>query len=442
MSKNFTTVSVLGIFFLGLPLGAVGGVSISNVELVDSADGLNLLVSGSGFGSRGYSVAPVLLDQAENAYEHGRINEYQKSFSDRQEILRIKEDPKTLWVKPSMGDGGVANPPLLVKTRPGRVKSSESHYLMDGANSFLGWPAAYGGVDTPIDQERTYVAWYIKPKYDPRWYWSTTPSGQVGSFEPNETITVNGIEGQYIGTSDAGISEGMLQFSLPGQRNTSNLLGQKIVGVSSGAVTTFNPDISKSLGPGHNKYLRIWEDPSGIEGLRLSWTNFQLHQSGMDGGEEWYLADIEPQEWNFMEVFLDGHQGTVEARVNGRLEFSASFGDDKNLEGLLSPTIALLGFNGKTQVHQTVEIDDIYMDHRFSRIVIGASSKFSELSGYDLQVPIEWSPTKISAIVNMGAMSLAEDSYVYIVNEQGEVNENGYRICLGCPSYPSSLTVQ
>lgn len=430
-----------------LKASPVLAVEVDRVEVID---GQQLLIEGAGFGARQGPVSPVLMDFAEYAFERGMLNEHQRDFTEAQAVERVKPDPETLWVKPSVGSSLEASAPRLQKLVADRLDLSDAHYLMEGANSFLGWPAAYGGFETPVDNTKLYVAWFMKPKYDPRWYWSTTPVNQIGEFIPGEAIVINGIEGTFIDRSDAGISAGMLQFVLPGQRNANNLTGQRLVGIESGAEVTFHPDFAGSSGtgflsPGSNKYIRVWEDPNGKEGIRLSWTNHQITQAGLTSSESAFLAEVNAGEWNFMELFIDSNAGKVIAKVNGRKDFEETFGSDKDFEGKWSPTVALLGFNGKIQVHQRVEVDDIYIDHRFSRVLIGDKPSFSELDSYRLQIPVEWSDNQIKIKPGRNGVEFNEASYLYVVNENGEVNERGFPLCGSCgsiPNPPASFKVQ
>lgn len=415
-------------------------VEVTRVEVVS---GEQFVVKGSGFGERPGQVPPVLMDFAEYAYENGVLNSRHSGFLHGQEIERLNTDPETLWVKPSVGSGLVARAPVLERLANDRLESSEAHYLMKGANSFLGWPKAYGGFDTPVDNAQLYVAWFMKPKFDPRFYWSTTPLNQRGQFIPNEAVVINGIEGSFIGRSEVGISKDMLQFMLPDQRNANNLVGQKLVGLKSGAELIFHTDFAGGSGtgylsPGANKYIRVWEDPNGREGIRLSWTNMQIGGTvGLSQEQTWFLADVMPGQWNFMELFIDSSIGKVTARVNGTKEFEEVFGPDKDFQGRWSPTIALLGFNGKIQVFQEVEVDDIYMDHRFSRVLIGDKPNFSDLKSYKLQVPVEWSDNQILVKPGRNGTDFTEAAYLYVVNEDGQVNERGFPLCESCGSAPN-----
>jgi hypothetical protein len=417
----------------------VSAVEVIRVKVVD---GKELIVDGSGFGERFGQAAPVLMDFAEYAYENGVLNEHHAGFSQGQPIDRIGSDPNTLWVKPSVGSSSEGSSPRLERLASDRLASSDAHYLMEGANSWLGWPSAYGGFETPVDNQQLYVSWYMKPKYDPRWYWSTTPLNQNGQFLLGESVAINGIDGTFIGESDAGISSGMLVFILPGQRNANNLAGQKLVGLESGAEITFHPDFAGSSGvgflsPGSNKYLRVWEDSSGREGVRLSWTNGQITQSGFTTSENSFSAEVIPGKWNFMELFIDLNAGKAIAKVNGIKDFEEVFGADKDLEGSGSPTIALLGLNGKIQVLQKMELDDIYMDHRFSRIFIGNKPNFRDLDSYNLQIPVEWSDNQIKFKPGRNGVEFTEAAYLYIINEDGEVNELGFPLCTICGNAPN-----
>lgn len=436
----------LGVYtFRMLVFGALAVSPLASaleVIKVDVVNGQQLVVSGSGFGERSGQTAPVLMDFAEYAYENGELNEHHLGFAQDQNIERLNSDPDTLWVKPSVGSSSEGSASRLERLADDRLGSSDAHYLMEGANSWLGWPAAYGGFETPVDNQKLYVSWFMKPKYDPRWYWSTTPLSQNGQFIPGEPVVINDIDGTFIGRSDAGISEGMLQFVLPKQRNSNPLVGQKLVGIESGAELTFHPDFAGDSGtgyltPGSNKYIRVWEDPNGKEGLRLSWTNDQITQAGLSSSESSFLAEVSAGQWNFMELFIDLNVGKVTARVNGERGFEESFGSDKDFEGKWSPTIALLGFNGKIQVFQEVEVDDIYMDHRFSRVLIGDKPNFSDLKSYKLQVPVEWSDNQIVVKPGRNGTDFTEAAYLYVVNEDGQVNELGFPLCESCGSAPN-----
>ena len=417
----------------------VAAVEINRVEIVE---GDQFAVEGNGFGARPGQGAPVLMDFAEYAYENGVLNEHHVGFIHGQNIERSSSDPDTLWVKPSVGSSSEARAPRLDRLAKNRLASSDAHYLMEGASSWLGWPAAYGGLETPVDNQKLYISWFMRPKYDPRWYWSTTPLDQIGQFIPGEAVEINGIDGTYAGKSDAGISSGMLVFMLPGQRNANNLAGQKLVGLKSGAKITFHPDFAGSsgtgfLGPGSNKYPRVWEDSDGREGVRLSWTNGQITQSGLSPSENTFRADVIPARWNFMELFVDLNVGRAIAKVNGEKGFDEVFGPDQDWEASGSPTAALLGFEGKIQVLQQIEIDDIYMDFRFSRVVIGSEPNFTDLKSYNLQVPVEWSDNQITFIPGRNGVDFSEAAYLYIVNENGEVNERGFPLCESCGNAPN-----
>lgn len=438
MFRNFKR-SLYGIALLsamaGHSLSAPSIQGVSGVEVGKIEQGMTIQLQGVGFGERPQGAAPVLFDFAEFAYEWGELNTHQAEFGDGDAILRPEAgDPSTLWEKSSW-----PNPPVLTLTSGPRALHSNAHYLLEGYNSFLGWPTAYGGSDTPVDNNKLYVAWYLKMAVDPRYYWAVSADNMRGTFQVGEKVVVGGsIDGQFLGQGTTSLGEGMYHFIFEGQVSSNNLVGREIKGQTSGASTIFPTNFAAGSGqgfepPGSNKYIRIWEDPSGNEGLRVAWTQMQLYT-------DWYRAPVTPERWHLMELLLDADKKRLEAYVDRELLASIDISAVSVYEGKWSPTIALLGFNGKLQEFQRTEIDDIYMDRQFGRVVIGAQSKFSDLKSYELQLPTKWSDNSLEFQLNLGAIDPVQPFYAYVINEAGEVNEYGYPLCAKCPALPNAPT--
>lgn len=402
---------------------------INSAQIPSLDNGAQITLTGSGFSSIAGNVAPILFDFTSEAYENGVLNTHQSQFKDGQAVLRPTEDPSTLWEKAS-------NNVFVVSSLPARTPLSDAHYLMPGQNSFLGWPTAYGGSDTPVDNQKLYVAWYLKMKYDPRYYWAVSKESLSGSFIPGELVTVNGIDGTFIGIGTQGNGTGMLEFELPDQINANNLAGYQIKGLVSGSTVRFPLMFAAGTGtgyetPGSNKYLRVWEDPSGKAGVRISWTQMQFDSY-------WYSAPVTPEKWHLMEVMLDTDKGQLSAYVDR--SFLATV-DIKTtaFPGKWSPTIALLGFDGKIQEFQKTEIDDIYMDNKFARVVLGNKPQFADLKSYELQLPEKWSDGYIKFKLNYGSIDPKSVAYIYVIREDGSVNSEGFPLCSDCNAPPSSV---
>lgn len=231
----------------------------------------------------------------------------------------------------------------------------------------------------------------------------------------------------------------MLHFEIAGQRNANNLKGEVIVGQRSNASTVFPSEFARGTGvgyetPGSNKYLRVWEDPQGKEGVRISWTQMTVDS-------DWTAAPVTPDQWHLMEFMLDTDSGELKVYTDRELLTTVDVTDEINYPGKWSPTIALIGFNGKTQEFQDIRIDDIYMDKTFSRVALGDKPYFSELSSYELQYPLKWSSNSIDVELNFGGLEPNHKSYLYVIDEYGQVNEKGYPLCEHCGVPPSKVNL-
>jgi len=89
--------------------------------------------------------------------------------------------------------------------------------------------------------------------------------------------------------------------------------------------------------------------------------------------------------------------------------------------------------------------DNIYIDDSHHRVYISDSSQFSDAKKRLIQVPTAWDDSRIEVIFDNGDIPEG-NSYLYIVDGDGNVNASGAKLCVAdCPSppkSPSALTVQ
>ena len=412
---------------------------VTQVYSESLAQGSVLTIEGSGFLREEDNPSAIMFDMADHALIAGEVNAHNDKFKDGDAISRLDEDPDTLWWKPSATLNAAAETPRIVRSEGGRGYDTNAHYLLPGYNSFLGWPAAYGGDNTPTDNAKLYVSWYLKMSYDPRYYWAISPVGLEGEFIPGEDIEINGIPGRFAGIGTAGLAKDMLHFEIIGQQNANKLKAEKIRGLSSGASTIFPSDFAAGSGegyepPGSNKYIRVWEDPRGAEGLRAAWTQMQV-------STDWASAPVTAEKWHLMEFFVDTDESEIRTYVD-RQHLLTTKTSMPAVEGKWSPTIALLGFNGKIQQFQDTRIDDIYMDNSFSRVVLSDKEHFSEVEAYELQYPLSWSSGEINVFINYGSLDRNSQTYLYVIDEKGAVNETGYPLCEGCVTPPEKIELR
>ena len=102
--------------------------------------------------------------------------------------------------------------------------------------------------------------------------------------------------------------------------------------------------------------------------------------------------------------------------------------------------------NGETS--QTTWTDDLFVQvGTRARVEIGDASKWSACTSREIQIPSAWSGSTITISVNQGAFGSSDTAYLYVVADDGSVNEDGFPITFGGgtpiqpPNAPSNLIV-
>ena len=121
-----------------------------------------------------------------------------------------------------------------------------------------------------------------------------------------------------------------------------------------------------------------------------------------------------------------------------------SFNFDPKLafEGEWSPTVALLGLNGKVGHLQESDFDDIYIDNSFQRVIIADSKNIQEARYIEVQYPLSWSDTAITFQLNNGSLSKAREIYAFVSNRDGDFNSEGFPLCQDCLSPPEKIEIK
>lgn len=448
MSYKYYIQGLIAFAFLLPAHAAFATPAISTVTAADPTlvNGTDVTLSGSGFGAKAKPM-PVLFDVTDKAWENGVLNSYQAGFSEGQAVLPANQDPNTLW---SRGSGNVV---VTYKEQP-RHSNSKSHYLAQGGVSFFGWPSAYGGQNTPSNNEKLYVSWWYKPYRHPRWYWKWELSNVKGNFifgstsrELGEELLIDSNRGQIRGEAIAISPSGELHFIAPGITSANDLLGKTIQGVSSGATAVLTNASTAYSSPGSSKFLRVWEEGSGNNGLRASWTQMHTTLIKSDGTtlNHWQgVDDMKVRDWNHMEFEIDLANNTMQSWLNNQpIVPSRDISIVLRNNSGFSPTIALIGTDGK-QYLQSAEFGEIYMDSTLQRVAIGNAASWDKVSHSEIQLPDSWSGNSIRFKARLGALENVDPRtlYIYVFDENGVVNQNGASLCAGCkapPDYPSFI---
>lgn len=84
---------------------------------------------------------------------------------------------------------------------------------------------------------------------------------------------------------------------------------------------------------------------------------------------------------------------------------------------------------GGTFRHMKVYYDDIYISQTNARVEIGNNKIWSNCTKREIQVPKKWSDNSIVLELNKGSFASGQ-YYLYVVDNEGNVNENGFPIQL------------
>jgi hypothetical protein len=83
-----------------------------------------------------------------------------------------------------------------------------------------------------------------------------------------------------------------------------------------------------------------------------------------------------------------------------------------------------------------VYFDDFYADTTWSRVMICDQPTFNSCTRREIQIPTEWSSGSIMFTVHQGSFPNLSSAYLYVMDANGIVNSDGYRICTDCPPSP------
>lgn len=399
----------------------VGAPSISSVT--DNGDG-TLSISGSNFGAK-TQAAPVLVDYVDTAYEYGVENTFNSTQSNGVQVDNAATD--RIWKT-------VLNGQLV---SGGRAAGQSRVYRLFGDVCSLREPLQYEA-ERADGNRRMYCAIHAKYKQNSLHHRMTTDEYTVGTFIPEEVISIN--DGEYVGYYAGDISEPgnfvhSFRFNSASdiQPDKAELIGKTLVGQSSGASLTFPSDANwgsvysnglafvRTRGP---KFARIWDDPNG-NGLRSSYAvgdSYLSTSADIRTYEDFNMRDYYQLVEFEIDLTVDGYWGYFVDRVakgdqsfNGTTDVSVA---DPNY----SLSLAQFGEEGDIDPTQEIDIAEVYFDKTRQRVYLGNASTFSACTHVELQRPTAWADDGVTAAKNLGTLS---GGWVYVVGPGGAVNETG-----------------
>jgi len=444
--------------------------TISAVESTGETDNGDPVyeVHGSNFGIKNRGAA-VLYDFVDETYERGDLNTFNGDFySNEQNLHEALPELDRVWDNISIPEEeqerlGVDRPQ---DKPPGQYISDENEqpHRHDGVNahyrfrngSFVGLPVAYGGrintpdknkrYERPMGNKQLYIAWWLRPTFDIRGHIAIEASSVDselnfgGKRDRGERFRIpdaapggwdtDDLTGWIIGVRDGnGSSEnddGLLEVEFD-RRFLGKIDGSMIIGEESGATAEIPEDPDTVTYTDSDKMLRTFD--TGGRTFSFSWQANGLNV-GVVERQSWGEPGFpDPQEWNLLEFVADIEEGWLEGWVNfekrDRIEW-----DPAETETDVSPTLALVGMHTSHYGYNTFRMSEVYQDSSVQRLVIADAETLAEASHYELQRPIEWEDGSLRFALNDGQLPTDEQLYVFVFDDQGQANQQGYPMSL------------
>jgi hypothetical protein len=96
--------------------------------------------------------------------------------------------------------------------------------------------------------------------------------------------------------------------------------------------------------------------------------------------------------------------------------------------------------NGTSGVPLNIYYDDLYIDDTLQRVFLSDRESLSSAKNRFIQIPVEWEDNRIKAELNISNTSLAE-LYIYVADENGIINQSGFKVCGTCPGRPTQISI-
>ena len=90
--------------------------------------------------------------------------------------------------------------------------------------------------------------------------------------------------------------------------------------------------------------------------------------------------------------------------------------------------LGLMFANSRNDGDHRMYVDDVYVDNTRARVEVCFGDTWDNRGNCDIQIPSAWSATSNTITINQGSFSDGDSAYLYVVDENGEVNETGYPI--------------
>lgn len=132
--------------------------------------------------------------------------------------------------------------------------------------------------------------------------------------------------------------------------------------------------------------------------------------------------DVDNGQWNFFQNGVSADTSLITRATDRPGLFYALF------QGQVS--------NG-AQPGSIVYYDSLYIDDTWHRVMICRSRQWAECAQPEVQIPTSWDDGQITVQLNFGGLSRTSSLFLYVFDENGVPNAEGFALCPKCPLQPT-----
>ena len=242
---------------------------------------------------------------------------------------------------------------------------------------------------TGLDYDKIFLSFYYRPVY---------VNDTCYDNQPNRNFKVLRVEGNN-GNMSGDQHEGVPLFALEHRAPSG---GETEVAVRA----QYEPSLISDT---------FYEGELGWENQR--WNKVEIYANVVDGEKIFRMWENGVEKSPSLSILND-------VWIPSMGEYNSSFNEVKF--GFYYDTSSQYG-NCRAKVY----FDDVYIDNSISHVEICEGISWGNKHHCEIQIPTSWSNDAVTIKFNQGSFQAGDQAYLYVVDENGEVNENGYPITIG-----------
>ena len=140
----------------------------------------------------------------------------------------------------------------------------------------------------------------------------------------------------------------------------------------------------------------------------------------------WTKIEIEAKYTNLNDGYFKlWENGVLKIDYAGRTDNYADLGSTR--------TEGIGGYSSENSYEQWAQSNwryfaDVYLDYSRARVILGNAPTFAASTVREVQMPTVWNDSSIQVTANLGVFADDQVAYLYVVDENGNVNANGVQI--------------